>query len=146
MLIGHPEEGASAFQTKHLVGTAPLQAMQPQTRRNSIVLFTAGYKEPMVLTVNQPLTFGRSVSQDLQSHIDLTRSNAVDNGVSRVHARLHYEKGGFYIEDLNSVNGTYVNGEPLAPGVKTPLRNADELRLGRLRLYAYFLEDSGKSE
>jgi pSer/pThr/pTyr-binding forkhead associated (FHA) protein len=82
----------------------------------------------------------------LQSHIDLSRNNAVDNGVSRLHGRLHYENRTFYIEDLNSVNGTYLNGDPLEPGLKTPIRNADELRFGRLRVYAYFLEDSDKAE
>lgn len=145
-LIGQPQQGMSAFSTKHLVGTAPLQAMQPQTRRNSIVIFVAGSKEPLVMTINQPMTFGRSVSQNLQSHIDLTRNNAVDNGVSRLHARLHYENNNFYIEDLNSINGTYVNGDPLKPATKRMLNNADELRLGRLRMYLYFLDDAEKSE
>ena len=145
-LVGQKERGASSFNTRYLVGTAPLQAIQPQTRRNSIVLFVAGSKEPMVLTVNQPITFGRSVSQNLQTHVDLSRNNAADNGVSRLHARLLYENGSFYIEDMNSVNGTYLNGDPLEPGLKTPIRNADEVRFGRLRAYTYFLEDSDKPE
>ncbi|HVU10755.1 MAG TPA: FHA domain-containing protein [Phototrophicaceae bacterium] len=145
-LGGQPENKLTGFETKHLVGTAPLQAIQPQTRKNSLVLFIAGSKEPMVLTVNQPITFGRSVSQNSLSHVDLTRSNAVDYGVSRVHARLIYENGNFYIEDVNSVNGTYLNGDPLQPGLKAALKNADELRLGRLRMYIYFLDDAEKSE
>ncbi len=145
-LVGQQEQGATNFNTRHLVGTAPLQAIQPQTRRNSIVLFISGSKEPTVLTVTQPITFGRSVSQNLQSHVDLSRNNAADNGVSRLHARLLYENRTFFIEDLNSVNGTYLNGDPLEPSLKTPLKNADELRFGRLRAYVYFLEDSDKPE
>jgi pSer/pThr/pTyr-binding forkhead associated (FHA) protein len=146
MMIGQPQQGASSFATKHLVGTAPLQGIQPQTRRNSIVVFIAGSKEPLVLTVNQPITFGRSISQSLQTHVDLTKNNAVDNGVSRLHARMHFENGSFYVEDMNSVNGTYLNGDPLQPATKTPIKNADELRLGRLRMYVYFLEDAEKPE
>ncbi len=144
LLVGQPERGTSGFETKHLVGTAPLQAIQPQTRRNSLVVFIAGSKEPMVLTVNQPISFGRSISQNLLLHVDLTRHNAVDYGVSRIHARIHFENGTFYAEDMNSINGTYINGDPLQPGVKAPIKNADELRLGRLRMYVYFLEDSDK--
>lgn len=34
--------------------------------------------------------------------------------ISQFHARIHKEEDGFYIEDLNSTNGTYVNEEPLA--------------------------------
>jgi pSer/pThr/pTyr-binding forkhead associated (FHA) protein len=35
----------------------------------------------------------------------------IDNlGVSRNHARLMHDAEGFYVEDLGSSNGTYVNG------------------------------------
>lgn len=34
--------------------------------------------------------------------------------VSRIHARIVYHEGEYYLEDLNSTNGTYVNGEALA--------------------------------
>lgn len=34
--------------------------------------------------------------------------------ISRFHARIHKEDDGFYIEDLNSTNGTFINEEPLA--------------------------------
>ncbi len=136
------EQGAAALHTKSLIGTAPLQAIQPQTRRNSVVVFVAGHKDPLVLTAKESLSFGRSVSQNLDSHVDLGRYNAVDNGVSRLHARLNFENGKFYIVDLSSVNGTFLNGEPLRPETPTPLKSADEVRLGRLRMYVYFLEDS----
>jgi two-component system, cell cycle response regulator len=33
-----------------------------------------------------------------------------DEGMSRVHARVYYEDGGYYVEDCGSSNGTYVNG------------------------------------
>ena len=33
--------------------------------------------------------------------------------ISQFHARIHKEEDGFYIEDLNSTNGTFVNEEPL---------------------------------
>lgn len=144
--VVQPERGAAGLETKLLVGTAPLQAIQPQRRRNSLVLFISGASEPMVLTLTQPLTFGRSVSKALQTHVDLTRHNAVDNGVSRVHARLLFDHDGFFVEDLNSVNGTYVNGASVRPGVLTPLKSADEVRLGRLRMTVYFLETADKTE
>ena len=36
-----------------------------------------------------------------------------DMSVSRLHARIVKEKEKFYIEDLNSTNGTYCNGKLL---------------------------------
>ena len=35
--------------------------------------------------------------------------------VSRIHARLEYRKGIGYVRDLNSRNGTFLNGERLEP-------------------------------
>jgi DNA-binding response OmpR family regulator len=43
-LIVQHETGKSNLYTKHLVGTAPLKAVQPETRRNTCVLFVAGHR------------------------------------------------------------------------------------------------------
>ena len=45
--------------------------------------------------------------------------------VSRRHAKIALRKDKLYIEDLNSSNGTYVNGESVK---SCELRNGDELR------------------
>jgi two-component system NtrC family sensor kinase len=56
-----------------------------------------------------------------------------DAEVSRRHAELRSDEGGFSIVDLNSANGTYVNFERVA---HTELRSGDKLQLGRtLMLY-----------
>jgi two-component system, chemotaxis family, response regulator PixH len=147
-LIYQHEMGNSGMYTKHLVGTAPLKAMSPESRRNAAVMFVAGYADqPITLTVNQPVSFGRSASTgSLKSHLDLTRYDAANTGVSRLHMFLHHKDGQFFIEDADSINGTYVNGDPLKPRALTPVNNADEVRLGQLRMYIYFLDDSPESD
>ncbi len=147
-LVTQHEGGHSAMYTKHLVGTAPLRAMEPETRQNTCVLFVAAHSDaPIVLTINQPVSFGRAVSStSLKSHVDLTRYDAANFGVSRVHMLLHHKDGKFQLEDQDSVNGTYLNGEPVNPHVLTELNNADEIRLGQLRMYIYFLEDADKAD
>ena len=59
-----------------------------------------------------------------------------DKRVSRVHAVLMLFEGSWYIEDLHSTNGTYVNGTGIRQRV--PVRRGDtvgfagpEFRLGR---------------
>jgi uncharacterized RDD family membrane protein YckC len=52
-----------------------------------------------------------------------------DQTVSRQHARLTYENGTFYLEDLNSLNKTYVNGQEIRQ--KTPVSQSDTITLGR---------------
>lgn len=48
-----------------------------------------------------------------------------DNDVSRRHAKVFWDEGAFWIEDLESLNGTRVNGEPLEAGVRRQLRSGD---------------------
>lgn len=40
--------------------------------------------------------------------------------------------------DLNSTNGTRLNGEPLAASAERRVQDGDEIMLGRLKLYVYF--------
>ena len=51
--------------------------------------------------------------------------------VSRVHADVRVEGGKFYIEDLGSANGTYINYTPLLPGNRHLLRPGDRIALGK---------------
>jgi len=54
-----------------------------------------------------------------------------DSIVSRQHARIELERDRFYISDLNSVNGTFVNGVQVA---RQELRDRDEIRVGNTNL------------
>jgi adenylate cyclase len=54
-----------------------------------------------------------------------------DAGVSREHASLRRRDGGWWVQDLGSANGTFVNGLPAT--VSTPLRNGDEVSFGPAR-------------
>jgi pSer/pThr/pTyr-binding forkhead associated (FHA) protein len=52
--------------------------------------------------------------------------------VSRRHARIIVENSQFYIEDLGSTNGTFINrGRRLLPGNRHPLNNGDEIIVGK---------------
>ena len=53
------------------------------------------------------------------------------DAVSRIHARVIFEGGTYYMTDLNSTNGTIVNGSRLKPGERQRLRINDEISFGR---------------
>jgi hypothetical protein len=67
-------------------------------------------------------------------NIDLTPEGGLEGGVSRRHARIHKQKTQYFIEDLGSANGTFLNGQRLTPYLPHPLHDADELQLGRVRI------------
>jgi ABC transport system ATP-binding/permease protein len=48
--------------------------------------------------------------------------------VSRLHARITLEEGQCFLEDLNSLNGTFVNGNPIKG--KVPIKSGDRISLG----------------
>lgn len=66
--------------------------------------------------------------------IDLTDHGGDEGGVSRKHARLTVQGGRVDVEDLNSVNATFLNGVRLVFGEQRALSDGDELRLGRVAL------------
>lgn len=51
--------------------------------------------------------------------------------VSRVHADIRVEGDIYYIEDVGSSNGTYINNMPLPPGNRHRLRAGDRIALGK---------------
>ena len=65
--------------------------------------------------------------------IDTTPYNGEEDGVSRKHARIFQQGDAYYIEDLNSVNSTFLNKTKLEPRTPSPLIDGDELMLGRLK-------------
>lgn len=71
-----------------------------------------------------------SASRGLQPEIDLT-GPPTDPGVSRLHAVLIAEPDGSWIViDPGSENGTFVNDQEIAAGVRVPLRHGDRIHLG----------------
>ncbi|MCM1569454.1 MAG: FHA domain-containing protein [Roseburia sp.] len=57
-----------------------------------------------------------------------------DISVSRLHARLIRNQEEVSLEDLNSTNGTYLNGMQLQPYEKRKLEPGDEIRCGKIVL------------
>lgn len=64
-----------------------------------------------------------------------------DQGISRYHAKIHRNNAEFAIEDLNSSNGTYVNGNPIT---RIDLKNGDTLQLGPRVSFRFSLASSAE--
>lgn len=66
--------------------------------------------------------------------VDLSSYNALTLGVSRTHAQLRRENSLIYLHDMNSTNGTRINGRKLPVNIERLIRDGDEVLLGNLRL------------
>lgn len=64
--------------------------------------------------------------------IDLGACNGMELGVSRRHAALVEYQGLVHLVDLNSSNGTFINGERLRAETPYPLHPDDKIRFGQI--------------
>lgn len=60
--------------------------------------------------------------------------------VSRVHADIRVEGDNYYLQDLNSSNGTYINNYPLLPGNWYKLRAGDRISFGKGDLVKFLFQ------
>ena len=64
--------------------------------------------------------------------LDLTSYGGFEQGIYLRHAKITRRGEEILIEDLGSVNGTFLNGKRLTPYLQHPLTSGDEIRLGKL--------------
>jgi outer membrane protein assembly factor BamD (BamD/ComL family) len=93
----------------------------------------AGAKRPAAnLFVRQGAQAGKNFPLHAETYVlgrDETLPISIQDGqISRSHAQIVHNNLGFWMEDLNSTNGTFVNGVKITG--KVPLRNKDIIRLG----------------
>lgn len=86
------------------------------------------------------LLIGRyDVSAQFSPEVDLQAHGASEKGVSRRHASIIRRDGALHLVDLDTPNGTYLNGQKLIPNQARVLRDGDDIRLGHLVLQVAFV-------
>ncbi|ABR46563.1 FHA domain containing protein [Alkaliphilus metalliredigens QYMF] len=71
--------------------------------------------------LHEETTIGRGKENEIQ---------IVDQFISTRHVRIALDEGQYFLEDLGSVNGTYLNGEKLQDVAK--LKDGDRIGLGQV--------------
>lgn len=139
--FGGEELPTQMFQARgvqaEIARTAAVSAEQERAARLGISYAT---------TAIQPLPRDRVASVVLPSGASITLNKSVtvigrnagvadilveEDGVSRQHAAILYADGGFFVEDMESSNGTRVNGQKVKIA---PLADGAEFSLGRTAL------------
>lgn len=99
---------------------------------------------PVRLEIAQHSIIGRAdPAEGFIPNIDLTAFGAKEMGISRRHATLTPALDRLLIRDLNSMNGTFINGAGLAADELYTLHAGDEIRLASLRMLVYVLRPVG---
>ena len=82
---------------------------------------------------NREITVGRSPTNNIFIR---------DRNVSRVHCQIVVTKDGCTLTDLQSTNGTFVNGEQVT---ECQLKTGDEVRVGTTLLSFEEVDDQGRA-
>ncbi len=110
---------------------------QPSKRTTAklVVLGTNEMGAQFPLNVEGENLIGRmDPNRGIKPEVDLSRYDPAAR-VSRRHAKIIAQASQFYIEDLGSANGTFINGSLKLPSGKLhKLDNGDELKLGETTL------------
>ena len=109
-----------------LAGDLRAAAREPGAELGRLVVVASPTGEP------QP---GTSLALDAIATIGRDVNNAIvvdDQFASAEHAILTFRGRAWYIEDLESTNGTFVNGAPVTE--VTPLGYGDVIQIGQVRL------------
>lgn len=102
----------------------PARESLPGPRDRGAVMVLSGPAAGTILHVGKDsLVVGRAPRAQLRVHHD---------GVSRLHARFFRADGTFFVEDLDSANGTWVCGQPVHG--PTELRDGDRIVVGPVLL------------
>src|SRR5579864_9558454 len=99
----------------------PLSAISPTSSSSGmfpVLKFVQGSEQKDVVMARTPFTVGRKVDKDLV---------IADPRVSRDHAQISQEGQEFFLEDLGSKHGTFVNGERIQ---RQKLERGDRLEFG----------------
>ncbi len=106
---------------------------QPAVQGPQLFIATSGVA--LSIPVIDVVMIGRQnpMSQQMPD-IDLEPFGGGSAGVSRQHACLLHKSEGWFIEDLQSTNGTFVNEVRLLPKRPVRLRSGDLVRFGQMTL------------
>jgi pSer/pThr/pTyr-binding forkhead associated (FHA) protein len=102
---------------------APVAGIEALPAGSALLVVKRGPNAGSRFLLDQPTT---SAGRHPESDIFLD-----DVTVSRRHAEFRREGGEFVVVDVGSLNGTYVNREPVDTAV---LANGDEVQIGKFRL------------
>jgi len=138
-LPGHPMNDAVLQQPPHTVPAtdpadeAPRPLPQAPPGRPKLVVLRG-----LKINTEYPIYEGRNTVgrfADKPVDIDLVNQESVEQiWCSRQHAVVTLDRGAVVVEDMNSLNGTWVNGSRIHPGQYHQLKHGDIIQVGTVQL------------
>jgi HD-GYP domain-containing protein (c-di-GMP phosphodiesterase class II) len=100
-----------------------------------------GTARPTLFPLHDEVVIGRDPQDSLASDKFLC---IPEHTVSRRHARIRRRGDTYFVEDLDSFNGTFVLGNRIRPGTWHPLRDGDELSVASAQIVFHSLVEPAR--
>ena len=121
--VGADVAGRSPSRPATPRATKPARSVRSGKAPSSVVVHAPDGRKVGTFRLTEPLEIGRSES---------CRVRIDDTYVSQVHAKLYGKNGAWYVEDLGSTNGTYLNDQRVASPAE--VHAGDVVRVGKTLL------------
>ena len=120
--VVYPEEVIKTVAQPEYRPTVCLNSMTGKVR--GMLLYQGAESYEDICVTKKMTRIGYGPDADIQIQADT---------ISQLHARIDHDGETYYIEDLNSTNGTFVNDEPLAYKERRKLNSNDMIRFADVR-------------
>ncbi len=120
------------------------QEIAQKLPERSLALLVIGAEEPIIIHNIQSIVLGRGdEAPPGVEFVNLAQLGDLVMGISRQHARIFYEDKKFWLEDMHSTNGSWLNRKRLVAGVPYALAPDDYIWLGPLKMAVCFASGKG---
>ena len=104
-----------------------------------MITFTLPDGSQLAVNTKQEIIIGRRPRvEDPPVTVDLESFDGRSAGVSRHHAMIKFFKNALILVDLDSINGTFINGRRALPLKHYPLVDQDEITIGKITLKLHY--------
>ena len=130
--LNRDDGGAALMPTLNLnlIADDRLQRMTSTEKADSVSLQHLQTQTRLDLPSGQSMIYLGKPNDRIPPDIDVSGFPNAEI-VSRIHANIRLEGDVYYVEDVGSSNGTYINNKPLLVGTRHRLISGDRISLGK---------------
>lgn len=110
-------------------------SLTSDAKAQAVQLIIGSKKRQVEISLDKAIHLGRvDPASNVFPEVYISNEDDAAKSVSRRHARIMRQSGTVVVEDLASVNGTFLNGKRLDPYLPEPLNDGDMLYLGKVMI------------
>lgn len=117
-----PSQGTGEYPVRQEIGKAEETLWIDHNSKNGVLMLRSELGSKFVTLNKEVTTLGRNPSL-----CDVMIDEA---GVGRIHAEIHKNEDKYYIKDIQSLNGSYVNGKKIPSNQYYELSSGDQIKIG----------------